>query len=238
MRRPMAFGFVASLIALGCSESGGGGRNCSDFACQGAAQQWHNSHPEDGLDGDNDGIACENLPSCLEASWPTDPAPESVAAPERGVAAHVSALSTDRVVSNTSGGNPRSGEFPESGVSQSGTQPNGPSYGERLPAVGVTDIGMLIGPIAMQAIGGVDDDVGTLLFSCRGLDGTVVRASRVSVVCLGCARTHVAALELRPGLYGAALSLGSAKLVSVQFEYCGLAPDQASHPVVVEVSLR
>jgi hypothetical protein len=55
----------------GCSSSseedtGGSssGRNCSDFSCQGDAQAWHNSHPEDGLDADRDGIACEHLPRC------------------------------------------------------------------------------------------------------------------------------------------------------------------------------
>jgi len=57
------------ILASACKENGGGGggRNCSDFSCQGQAQAWHNSHPEDGLDGDGDGIACESLPACSQA---------------------------------------------------------------------------------------------------------------------------------------------------------------------------
>lgn len=38
-------------------------RDCANFATQEAAQDWHESHPEDRLDADGDGIACENLPS-------------------------------------------------------------------------------------------------------------------------------------------------------------------------------
>ncbi len=51
-------------MLTGCSGSGDSDRNCSDFSCQQDAQAWHESHPEDGLDGDGDGIACEHLPSC------------------------------------------------------------------------------------------------------------------------------------------------------------------------------
>lgn len=59
---------LSSILVSGCSGgSGGGDKNCSDFACQDDAQAWHNSHPGDGLDGDGDGVACENLPSCLHA---------------------------------------------------------------------------------------------------------------------------------------------------------------------------
>lgn len=59
---------IGSLTALSACEagSGGGDRNCSDFQCQGQAQAWHNSHPGSDLDADHDGLACENLPSCLE----------------------------------------------------------------------------------------------------------------------------------------------------------------------------
>jgi hypothetical protein len=37
-------------------------KNCSDFDTQAQAQAWHNDHPEDGLDSDDDGVACETLP--------------------------------------------------------------------------------------------------------------------------------------------------------------------------------
>ena len=33
-----------------------------DFDTQAQAQAWHNGHPEDGLDSDDDGVACETLP--------------------------------------------------------------------------------------------------------------------------------------------------------------------------------
>ena len=53
------------LLFSACRQVGGGGdKDCSDFDCQEEAQAWHEQHPEDGLDGDGDGIACESLPSC------------------------------------------------------------------------------------------------------------------------------------------------------------------------------
>ncbi len=56
---------LAACLLSACEDlRGSGDKNCSDFDCQGQAQAWHNSHPEDGLDGDGDGIACEHLPSC------------------------------------------------------------------------------------------------------------------------------------------------------------------------------
>ncbi len=65
---PVSFLFATSLAYVGCADSSVGDRNCSDFSCQGEAQAWHNAHPEDGLDGDGDGIACEHLPSCFSLS--------------------------------------------------------------------------------------------------------------------------------------------------------------------------
>jgi len=62
-RRTIAFTTVALLATPACTESEAD-RNCSDFTCQSDAQAWHDSHPEDGLDGDGDGIACESLPNC------------------------------------------------------------------------------------------------------------------------------------------------------------------------------
>src|SRR5215217_3378774 len=52
-------------------------RNCSSFATQEEAQAELNRDPSDpnGLDGDNDGIACEDLPSGGNVT--TDPGPGS-----------------------------------------------------------------------------------------------------------------------------------------------------------------
>ncbi len=57
----------SAFILLGLYSSCSGSepdKNCSDFSCQGEAQDWHEDHPDDGLDGDGDGIACEHLPAC------------------------------------------------------------------------------------------------------------------------------------------------------------------------------
>ena len=59
---------VVVLSSLACYDNGDEGvgrRVCADFQCQQEAQAWHDDHPEDGLDSDGDGIACESLPSCL-----------------------------------------------------------------------------------------------------------------------------------------------------------------------------
>ena len=55
-----------------------GDKNCSDFPNQKAAQDHLNAHPgdPDGLDGDNDGIACESLP-CPCGGTPTPPSTPS-----------------------------------------------------------------------------------------------------------------------------------------------------------------
>jgi len=58
-----AIGAAIVLLACDSRES----KDCSDFSCQEEAQAWHNSHPEDGLDADGDGMACESLPSCAVA---------------------------------------------------------------------------------------------------------------------------------------------------------------------------
>lgn len=54
------------LLAAGCGGGGSGGssdKDCKDFTYQQDAQAWHQSHPNDGLDSDGDGIACESLSS-------------------------------------------------------------------------------------------------------------------------------------------------------------------------------
>ena len=59
---------AVTLSSLACYDDGDDGigrRVCADFQCQQEAQAWHDGHPEDGLDSDGDGIACESLPSCL-----------------------------------------------------------------------------------------------------------------------------------------------------------------------------
>jgi hypothetical protein len=59
---------IPGLLAIACRDSSSGDRDCSDFSCQEEAQAWHASHPEDGLDADGDGVACESLPSCRTSS--------------------------------------------------------------------------------------------------------------------------------------------------------------------------
>lgn len=55
---------TSCLEGYGAARTSGLDRNCSDFACQRDAQDWHERYPGDGLDGDRDGIACESLPNC------------------------------------------------------------------------------------------------------------------------------------------------------------------------------
>lgn len=72
-----------------------GDRNCADFSCQQDAQAWHNSHPEDGLDGDNDGVACESLPLCSSIPEHAHLSPEMQAEPPAdspGVPRHFQAV--------------------------------------------------------------------------------------------------------------------------------------------------
>ncbi|MCH7793316.1 MAG: excalibur calcium-binding domain-containing protein [Planctomycetes bacterium] len=64
-----AFDFTDSQSVVATHD---GDKNCSDFPNQEAAQDHLNAHPgdPDGLDGDDDGIACESLP-CPCGGTPT-----------------------------------------------------------------------------------------------------------------------------------------------------------------------
>ena len=68
---------IVAFVALVSSASAthGADVNCSDFATQAEAQRHLAAHPgdPDGLDGDNDGVACESLPCPCAAT--TAPAP-------------------------------------------------------------------------------------------------------------------------------------------------------------------
>jgi hypothetical protein len=67
----------------------GGDLNCADFEFQEDAQAVYDQDPSDpnGLDGDNDGIACEELPSRGTSAEPAAPEGEpSAATPVRGTA--------------------------------------------------------------------------------------------------------------------------------------------------------
>ena len=59
--------WLAWLAALGAPNASGSDRDCADFNTQGEAQQFFENHdPQQdphNLDADNDGIACEDLPS-------------------------------------------------------------------------------------------------------------------------------------------------------------------------------
>src|SRR5215212_10684705 len=84
-------------------------RNCSSFATQEEAQAELNRDPSDpnGLDGDNDGIACEDLPSGGNVT--TDPGPGTCLGP--------------RELMNASAGGPGS-----SGESSPSFATNSPSF--------------------------------------------------------------------------------------------------------------
>lgn len=64
------------------------GHNCSDYATQEEAQAAFNADPSDpeGLDRDNDGIACETRPKAGATPRPTTPRTEGTT-PEGGVEA-------------------------------------------------------------------------------------------------------------------------------------------------------
>jgi micrococcal nuclease len=74
---------VAAFVALASTAAATDGVDvdCSDFANQAAAQQQLDTHPgdPDGLDGDNDGRACETLP--CPCATTTAPAPAPAPAP-------------------------------------------------------------------------------------------------------------------------------------------------------------
>ena len=79
MRRLLLFAFALGiLVALPspASATHGADVDCPDFATQRAAQDHLLAHPgdPDGLDGDNDGTACQSLPCPCGASG-TTPAP-------------------------------------------------------------------------------------------------------------------------------------------------------------------
>jgi len=78
---------VGALIALPSSAAATHGVDvdCSNFSNQGAAQSHLNAHPgdPDGLDGNNDGVACESLPCpCANTVVPPPaPAPTPIPTP-------------------------------------------------------------------------------------------------------------------------------------------------------------
>jgi hypothetical protein len=66
MRRFIAVGVAALVLAVTAAPAMAGDKDCSDFATQRAAQKWfkHHNPKQDpsGLDADHDGIACESNP--------------------------------------------------------------------------------------------------------------------------------------------------------------------------------
>ncbi len=79
LRASLLAGMACLLVlALPCSPASAAGKNCSDFPSQAAAQAWLHAYAgdPDGLDGDDDGIACEALPCpCAGAGAPATPEP-------------------------------------------------------------------------------------------------------------------------------------------------------------------
>jgi endonuclease YncB( thermonuclease family) len=75
--------FGALVVPSWAQATHAGDLDCSDFANQAAAQQHLAEHPgdPDGLDGDNDGVACEALPCPCAASAPPVPPPVPVVPP-------------------------------------------------------------------------------------------------------------------------------------------------------------
>jgi len=72
---------VAAAIA---SPASAAGKNCADFPNRAAAQDWLNAYAgdPDGLDGDQDGLACESLPCpCAGSSTPAPATPSAPATP-------------------------------------------------------------------------------------------------------------------------------------------------------------
>lgn len=77
-----AAGALAALPSPAAATHGGD-VNCSHFATQAAAQSHLVAHPgdPDGLDGDDDGVACESLPCPCGATTAPPPAPSPTPVP-------------------------------------------------------------------------------------------------------------------------------------------------------------
>ena len=75
-----------AAFAVGSSASAQTDLNCDDFTYQEEAQAVLDADPSDpnGLDGDNDGIACESLPSSGVAADDSADAAEPAAVPTSG----------------------------------------------------------------------------------------------------------------------------------------------------------
>ena len=77
MLRVLSLAGLASMLLVALpSSASAAGKNCSDFPTQASAQAWLTAYAgdPDGLDGNDDGVACETLPCpCSGASAPTSP---------------------------------------------------------------------------------------------------------------------------------------------------------------------
>ena len=84
--------FATAALAQTRGPSGTDGTyNCEDFDDQGQAQEFYNGDPGDsnGLDSDDDGIACEELPTIVD-----DGTPDGSAIPGAGESASASSSAT------------------------------------------------------------------------------------------------------------------------------------------------
>ncbi|MFD1065679.1 excalibur calcium-binding domain-containing protein [Oceanobacillus locisalsi] len=98
--------FLSVLLMFGTAQSVfAADKNCSDFETQQEAQEHYDADPSDpdGLDRDNDGIACESLPggdSASSDSEASEPADEPAESEDNNTSADESSSSEDAATSN------------------------------------------------------------------------------------------------------------------------------------------
>ncbi len=93
---------LSMLVALSSTAAAthGGDVNCSAFATQSAAQNHLVAHPgdPDGLDGDNDGRACQGLPCPCGATAAAPPPPPPAQVPPPAAATQITRARVTRVI--------------------------------------------------------------------------------------------------------------------------------------------
>ena len=93
MLRILSLAILTCVLAFAAaSPAAAAGKNCADFPNRAAAQEWLNAFAgdPDGLDGDQDGLACESLPCpCAGSATPAPATPPPALAPAAPPAAKV-----------------------------------------------------------------------------------------------------------------------------------------------------
>lgn len=136
----LASALLAGALTLLVGAPGAGAQdalNCSDFATQPDAQAELNADPSDpnGLDGDNDGVACEDLPGMTDDSGvaeddPSVPDGAATSAPETATTLPADDDADDDAVADDD-----AGPTPVGGVETGagGTAPDAPNSAPILP---------------------------------------------------------------------------------------------------------